>query len=145
MAADNHTHSCYRPRGSKRKWVVMRTKHLHTPGKDLHISSRGAPGSEFWPLLAAVLDATRIRRLLHRSVWTYLTFNSPSHNWACLTWTDREVPHRSRFSAYSTGVDGAVERQSGPGDRSLGGDWSGCGPGTGPARHEGCRLRQECR
>lgn len=53
---------------------------------------------------------------------------------------------------YSTGVDrltyggdGAVERQSGPGDRSLGGDWSGCSPGTGPARHEGCRLCQECR
>lgn len=42
-------------------------------------------------------------------------------------------------------ADGSVERQSGPGDRSLGWDWSGDCSGTGPARHEGCRLRQECR
>lgn len=38
-----------------------------------------------------------------------------------------------------------MERQSGPGDRSLGGDRSGGSSGTGPARHEGRRLRQECR
>lgn len=41
--------------------------------------------------------------------------------------------------------DGAVEGQGGPGDRSLGGDRSGGGPGSGPAGHEGRRLRQECR
>ncbi|CAF88544.1 unnamed protein product, partial [Tetraodon nigroviridis] len=42
-------------------------------------------------------------------------------------------------------ADGSVERQSGPGDRSLGGHRSGGSSGTGPARHEGGRLRQECR
>lgn len=40
--------------------------------------------------------------------------------------------------------DGAVERQSGPGDRSLGGNRSGCCPSVGPAGDEGCRLCQEC-
>lgn len=38
-----------------------------------------------------------------------------------------------------------MERQSGPGDRSLRGDWSGCSPGTGPTGHESCRLCQERR
>lgn len=38
-----------------------------------------------------------------------------------------------------------MERQSGPGDRSLRGDWSGCSPGTGPTGHESRRLCQERR
>lgn len=38
-----------------------------------------------------------------------------------------------------------MERQSGPGDRSLGGDRSGGRSGAGPAGHEGRRLRQERR
>lgn len=101
-------------------------------------------------LPAAVLDAAQIEtggcRIPQLNV-SQITLNATS----VTAWTKpTEIAHRSGCLAYSAGVrqyggDGAVERQSGPGDRSLSGDWSGCSPGTGPAGHAGCRLCQECR
>lgn len=138
---------------SAQKWEVMWGTCTHA--RDPHILSRGAHGSELrhtgrrCPGCCTDQDEAASFPLI---------ISSPRP----ITWdghrlksTHSPVPHRvcrsvvrSAYSSRCTDNpkgDGAVERQSGPGDRSLRWDWSGCSPGTGPTRHESRRLCQKRR
>lgn len=87
----------------------MWTKHLHTPGIFIfHPEERMDPSLGTLP--AAVLDAARIRRLPHPSIWTYRTLTSTG---ATVTaWTEQtEVAHRSCCFVYSAGVDSTREME----------------------------------
>lgn len=151
VAVDNHTESTPGPRAQTEsgRWCEPNSYTLRGSSYFIQgsawIRAYAHWPSPFWMLhrlrqgavAAASLHLKIIAKILTAATVTVWTKQARR--------TAQELLFRVPCRCRQYGGDGAVERQSGPGDRSLRGDWSGYSPGTSPARHEGCRLCQECR